>query len=182
MKRGPDGNPIEAAGGNVERTALPKKPSAREEEKGQLYRGPDPREIGAMDSDKTRLIRSSGKLQDGADEKGPVVGWVVIIDGPGKGNALELGFGNNRIGRGSDAELSLCFGDEAISRKNHCNIIFDGRSSKFYIQPGESRNLTYLGDDAVLDSQELSTHDKIGLGKTTLLFVQLCGDSFTWED
>ena len=29
----------------------------------------------------------------------PVVGWLVVIEGPGRGTALAIGYGNNRVGR-----------------------------------------------------------------------------------
>ena len=53
----------------------------------------------------------------------PTVGWVVVINGPGKGRSLPLGYGMNKIGRDATQRIALDFGDKEISRENHpCRI------------------------------------------------------------
>lgn len=112
----------------------------------------------------------------------PVVGWLVIIDGPGKGNYLKLGNGQNSIGRGTTERIRLDFGDEQISRANHATLTYDPRGRTFYIQQGHGTNLAYLDDSPVLAPAKLSAGNRITLGETTLLFVPLCGESFSWND
>ena len=112
----------------------------------------------------------------------PVVGWLVIVDGPGKGRAREIVSGRNAVGRGADNDISLDFGDSQISRVKHAVISYDPRGRRFYIQHGEGANLTYLGDQPVLSPCELEAFSPITLGDTVLRFVPFCGSDFDWQD
>lgn len=112
----------------------------------------------------------------------PVVGWLVVVDGPGKGHYLKLGNGQNSIGRGTTERIKLDFGDELISRSNHAMLTFDPRGGEFYIQQGSGTNLAYLDDSPVLAPTKLASGNRITLGETTLMFAPLCGDNFSWDE
>ena len=117
---------------------------------------------------------------DGRDD--PVVGWLAIVEGPGKGNAVQLGYGANAIGRGETARVNLDFGDDQISRGGHAIVTYDPRGRKFYVQHGGDTNLTYLDDQPVLIPIELPALSHISIGETVLRFVPLCGEEFDWQD
>jgi len=110
-----------------------------------------------------------------------VVGWLVIIDGPGRGMSRPLGYGMNPVGREEETGVGLDFGDDQISRNSHCQIAYDHKNKKFYIQHGGGQNLTYLANQPVLSSCELYKDATIIIGNTTLKFVQLCDENFDWE-
>lgn len=110
-----------------------------------------------------------------------VVGWLVVVEGPGRGMSRPLGYGMNPVGREEVEGVQLNFGDEEISRKAHCQIAYDHKNKKFYIQHGGGQNLTYLGNDPVMSPSELTDQATISIGDTTLKFVQLCGDNFDWD-
>jgi hypothetical protein len=112
----------------------------------------------------------------------PVVGWLVVVDGPGKGNYLKLGNGQNSIGRGTSERIKLDFGDDQISRSNHAMLTFDPRGGEFYIQQGSGTNLAYLDNNPVLAPTKLSAGNRITLGNTSLMFVPLCGENFSWDE
>ena len=112
-----------------------------------------------------------------------VTGWVVVVDGPGKGQSRPIFSGINPIGRSPDQAIPLYFGgksDGEVSRRDHTRIVYDPRGNHFKLQHGASRNLTYLNDEPVLEISNLKPYDRIGIGKTTLLFVPMCGDQFRW--
>jgi pSer/pThr/pTyr-binding forkhead associated (FHA) protein len=111
----------------------------------------------------------------------PVVGWLVVISGPGQGRTLRLGHGMNSIGRGEGQRCRLDFGDTEISRNLHATVTYDPRGRKFYLMHGGGQNLTYLGENPVLQPVVLSGGELISLGKTTLKFVALCGPDFDWS-
>lgn len=117
---------------------------------------------------------------DGMDD--PVVGWLAIVEGPGKGNAMQLGYGSNAIGRGETARVNLDFGDDQISRGGHAIVTYDPRGKKFYVQHGGGTNLTYLDDQPVLIPIELPALSHISIGNTVLRFVPLCGEEFDWQN
>jgi hypothetical protein len=111
-----------------------------------------------------------------------VTGWVVIVKGPGRGNSLNLGYGQQRIGRDQSSHIRLDFGDMEISREKHAGIVYDPKGRKFYLQPGDGVNLTYLNDSPALAPTELETDSFIQMGETTLRFVALCGPDFDWQE
>jgi hypothetical protein len=112
----------------------------------------------------------------------PVVGWLVIVEGPGKGRSLELGMGANAIGRNATQRIALDFGDHEIHREKHALLIFDPRSKRFFLQgSADARNLTYVGDDLVLVPVELKGGETIIVGRTHLRFIPLCGPDFSWS-
>ena len=136
--------------------------------------------------EKTRLVggrRTDDKrtAEDRAMDD-PVVGWLVVVEGPGKGHAMQLGYGANPLGRGATDRVKLDFGDDQISRNGHAVITYDPRGRKFYVQHGGGTNLTYLGDQPVLAPVELPALSHLGIGNTILRFVPLCGAEFDWQD
>jgi hypothetical protein len=113
----------------------------------------------------------------------PPVGWLVCIDGPDRGLDYRIRAENNSIGR--DFTMRICIaGDETISREDHAFVIYDPVTNSYTLRPGVARGLAYLNRGPVYESSPLRPFDEIKLGKTTLLFVPLCGDfggkSFRW--
>ena len=119
-------------------------------------------------------------MPDAADD--PVVGWLVVFKGPGRGNALRLGNGWNAIGRDASQRVRLDFGDTMISRSNHAKILYDPRARKFTITPGDGLNPAYVRGEALVAPQEVNSQDMIQLGETELRFVALCGKDFDWQE
>ena len=132
--------------------------------------------VGARTKREIPVESSSGP--DAMDD--PVVGWLVIIGGPGKGSALRLGSGQNSVGRGTQARVRIDFGDQEISRGVHTVVTYDPKHNKFYVQQGAGTNLTYLGDQPVLSPTVLMSGDRIAIGQTTLRFSAFCDADFCW--
>jgi hypothetical protein len=157
----------------------PEWPSRDQGRKVTYYTGGGKPEV----SDRTQLFgptkaEPASKVNALSD---PVVGWLVIVEGPGKGRSFELGIGSNSLGRDTRQKIALNFGDEAIHRENHAMIIFDPKSRQFYIQAGNaSRNLTYLGDELVIAATPLRGGEILLIGQTKLAFVAFCGPDFSW--
>jgi len=112
----------------------------------------------------------------------PVSGFLAIISGPGRGNVPMLHYGKNSIGRDASQRVSLDHGDSRISLENHCSVTYDPAMRKFYLQPGEGGNLTYLEGQPLLTVMELTAGNHIRIGGTELLFAPLCTQDFNWED
>ncbi len=125
-------------------------------------------------------VSSADDATTGDYHKDPLVGWLVIVSGPGRGTAVELGYGVNSIGRDHSQRVCLDFGDEEISRRAHASIIYDQKSRRFFIQHGEGINLTYLNDEPVLKASEISGRETIAIGNTKLVFIPFCGADFEW--
>ena len=147
------------------------------------------------DDEATQVFRAprAGKLTDAPVALGeqlesteskamqdPTVGWLVVTDGPGKGEVLSIGYGQNSVGR-SGARINLNFGDTEISRESHITVIFDPKSRNFFIAPGTGKSLGYVEDSPILTPSIMKDRSIIKLGATTLRFVALCDDNFGWD-
>lgn len=136
------------------------------------------------DSGHTRIIGYQGAPSaDGGRSADPVVGWLVVLDGPGKGNHRAIYNGSNTIGRSSSQRIAIDFGDDTISGEQQAFLVYDGRKRQFSLVPNLGRpNLVQLNESALLANAELKARDRITMGRTTLLFMPLCGPDFDWSD
>jgi len=111
----------------------------------------------------------------------PVVGWLVCIRGEYIGQSFNLKSGTNFIGRSMTMDIPLAK-DTKVSRDKHAIITFDPQNRVFFVQPGESRGLTYMNGELLLAFRPLGNGEKITVGGSEFIFVPFCGESFTWED
>lgn len=107
-------------------------------------------------------------------------GWIVVVDGPGRGASFTVCAGVSTVGRDAGQSICLDFGDMSVSRENHASIAYDDEQNKFFIGHGGKSNIVRRNGNPVLATEELADGDQIRIGKTTLRFVALCGSDFTW--
>lgn len=148
-----------------------------------------PRKAGRV---KTRLLGFQAKNESrdvfagkAATGAGPVrfpVGWLVITQGEGFGHSFSILSGVSKIGRGDDQAVQLDFGDTAISRDNHAAIAYDEELNQFFLGHGGKSNVVRLNGTPVLSTEELFDGDEIRIGETTLKFIALCSEEFTWAE
>lgn len=141
--------------------------------------GEGAKSIPSFDPEKTKGIEGEGFGIE------PVVGWLVCIEGEQKGKDYKIKQGKNFIGRSDEMDIAIT-GDDRISRKNHAAIVYDSKQLKFFLLPGEGSGLVYLSnqvkkDQAVFTPVEISAYDVIEIGKTKLIFINLCGIHFDWD-
>ncbi len=147
-------------------------------------------------SDKTRILypgapaeapqnkeKLESAMQKSKDIYDPVVGWLVVIDGPGKGGFCPIFYGNNSIGRNSDQRIALDFGDTAISAEEQAYLQYNHKKREFLFVPNLAKpNIVEVNEDNLANPGLLKRFDKIRMGETTLLFVPLCDEHFEWGD
>ncbi|MGF1529518.1 MAG: FHA domain-containing protein [Candidatus Competibacterales bacterium] len=109
-----------------------------------------------------------------------VVGWLVVIAGPGCGHVAPLYVGTNPIGRGEGALISLEFGDDGIRGQDHAIINYDHHRRQFHLI-GRSAPVE-LNGAPLLEPCWLKGGEFITLGRTRLRFVALCDTQFDWQD
>jgi hypothetical protein len=112
----------------------------------------------------------------------PIVGWLVITDGPGRGKAVDIFAGMNSLGRAPGQRIRVDFGDASISSEGAAFITFEPKRQTFHINHGGKANIVYLNDEAVLTPMPLVHSNTIAIGETRFRFIQLCGPDFSWED
>jgi len=131
---------------------------------------------GAPAAGKTEFLRKDSAQID------PVVGWVVVVKGPGRGGFKPVFVGMNAVGRAPSQRICLDFGDETISREEHAFITYDDELRRYWVQSGSKSNLVRLGNDKLEAPRELKGNDIIRLGNTVLRFYPVCSDQFSWTD
>ena len=110
----------------------------------------------------------------------PVCGWIVCIEGARKGKDYTVMAGKNFVGRADDMDIQI-LGDNKISRRNHCVIVYDAKQGQTVLLPGDSNGLVYLNDEAVYVPTGLNIYDVIELGESKFLYIPFCGEHFKWE-
>ena len=121
---------------------------------------------------------ASGSQQDRIQ---PVVGWLVCVEGAAKGRDFRIHSQYNYIGRGR--HMDICIeGDPTISTDKAAVLAYDDLQNSFSFAPGQGRNLVRVNGTAVLTTVELQAYDKLTIGKSTFLFIPLCGERFSWNE
>jgi hypothetical protein len=134
-------------------------------------------------SPKTQLIRGKQQVARGGFDQDPVVGWLVIVGGPGLGSYRPIFEGNNSIGRASGQRIPIDFGDDAISSEEQAFIRYDGADRSFLFVPNLSKtNVVSLNDKRPTGAVALTAMDVITMGRTQLVFIPFCGPEFDWSD
>lgn len=143
---------------------------------------------------KTRLVAPGSAPQPATAEVGPdtelatdpVVGWLVVVKGPGRGAFRPVGYQVNPIGRDPNASANriiLNFGDDTISNERHVSLIYDPESRAFYLERGDGMNLCHLNGRPVgRDLTEIPPNAKIKIGQTECVLIPFCGAHFDWSD
>lgn len=110
------------------------------------------------------------------------VGWILVVNGPGRGESFPLINGLSTIGRGADQIVRLDFGDAAVSRSSHAAIAFEQKKKTFVLGHGNKANIVRLNDTPVISNEEVKNGDLIRVGETTLRLVTLVSKDFDWAD
>lgn len=108
------------------------------------------------------------------------IGWLVVIDGPGRGASFTLAAGLSTVGRDPGQTVTLDFGDATISRERHLCIAYDDEDNRTYVGHGGKANIVRLNDRPLLSTEDLNDGDTIRIGKTVLRFVAFCTGGFSW--
>lgn len=141
----------------------------------------------AAEGDKTQIYRPAGQTEPSPQEMSsnpmddPPTGWLVAINGPGRGSVLTVGIGNNGVGRGDEPRVPIPFNDNEISRGQSFSVVYDPKHRKYYLLPGSGKTLVYFEDQPVLERIDLKTGMSFQVGQTTFRFVALCDDNFDWD-
>lgn len=131
---------------------------------------------------RTSLVRGKQQVKRGVFETDPVVGWLVIVGGPGIGQYRPIFEGNNTVGRAAGNRIAIDFGDDAISGEEQAYIRYDSSDRSFLFVPNLAKtNVVSLNDRRPTAAVALQAMDVITMGRTQLVFVPFCGAEFDWS-
>ena len=134
----------------------------------------------SLDEEKTVAFSASAVQSEESREEisSPVVGWLVCVKGPERGRDYRLQAGRNFVGRSLD--MDVCIRDDAaISRDNHFSLVYDPRSGRFVLLPGETSE-TKLNGESLYNIADLKVGDMIDCGESSLCFIGFCKEGRTW--
>ena len=131
------------------------------------------------EEENTDLFAAPAAKADNNDPRFPI-GWLVVIEGPGRGASFTLTSGLSTIGRDMNQTVALDFGDTSISRERHVSIAYDDEENRAYVGHGGKSNIVRHNNKPLLTTEELSHGDTIKIGKTQLSFVAFCTSEFSW--
>lgn len=129
----------------------------------------------ASDENRTRM----GEAQDELRSHWFVTGWLVCVEGPERGRDYRLRYGFNRIGRNHEMDVCI-FEDEEITRETHCSVVYEERSNRFLLVPGQG-TLTWMGEELVEGPCEIFNGSRFQIGRSILELITFCRDGVTWE-
>jgi hypothetical protein len=137
----------------------------------------------AAGSAKTQVVRGKPKVARASFEQDPVVGWLVVVGGPGLGAFRPIYEGNNAVGRGSDQRIPIDFGDNTISSTEQAYIRYDSIDRSFLFVPNLAKtNVVAINNKKPTGAVKLELMDVITMGRTQLAFVPFCGEEFDWSE
>ena len=130
------------------------------------------------------IVHTSAAAQEdpaeAAPPEGPVTGWLVVVDDPGRGHDLRLGIGRTFLGLDAEA-APITLSPDAPLGARQAAVVYDEAAGAFTLLPGSSQQLCYLGGRAVLEPRPLAGgKEELKLGAATLRFVPFCGSRFHW--
>ena len=133
--------------------------------------------------ERTQLVRGRQKISRGTFAQDPVVGFLVIVGGPGLGASRAIFEGNNPIGRTASNRIALDFGDDSISAEAQAYLRYDSTDRSFLFVPNLAKtNVVSVNDKRPAGAVELKSMDVITLGRTQVAFVPFCGAEFDWSE
>lgn len=113
--------------------------------------------------------------------KRPVVGWLVCIKGVYKGESFILNEGRNFIGRSEEMDVRL-EEDDSIAQSKQAAVIYEPKSRKFILSPGDVHELCYVNGEVALSATTMEAYDTLDMGNTGMLLIPCCGKRFSWEE
>jgi hypothetical protein len=137
----------------------------------------------ATDAGRTQVIRGKPKVARVGFEQDPVVGWLVVVGGPGLGSFRPIYEGNNAVGRAASQRIPIDFGDNTISSEEQAYIRYDSMDRSFLFVPNLAKtNVVAVNNKKPTGAIKLEQMDVITMGRTQLAFVPFCGEEFDWSE
>lgn len=119
------------------------------------------------------------RLEVGQQQKRYVVGWLVGLNGPSRGEAYPVRMGRNVIGR--DRRSDIVINDDQAS-SHHADLVFRPEERRFILMDHNSTNGTYVNELEIEPRRDLVEKDIVRIGGHRFLFSPLCHDGFHWDD
>jgi FHA domain-containing protein len=122
---------------------------------------------------------AASRFEQGSSQKRYVVGWLIGLNGPSRGESYPVRMGRNVIGR--DRRSDVVINDDQAS-SHHADLVFRPEERRFILMDHNSTNGTYVNEMEIEPRRDLIGKDVIRIGSHRFLFMPLCHDGFFWDD
>jgi pSer/pThr/pTyr-binding forkhead associated (FHA) protein len=127
--------------------------------------------VGSKSSMKGTVIQSVSSDKDFGDkERRKLTGFLISYSRSPNGTFFPLYEGKNSIGRGESSQICIQ-GDPNVSEK-HLSVLYRTVDRKFKFKDEQSSNGTFINEE-LIDEGELKNLDKIRIGETRMLFMEI---------
>lgn len=139
--------------------------------------------IEAASTPRTQLLRGRQPIARATFAQDPVVGFLIVVGGPGLGSSRPIFEGNNTVGRAKTNRIPLDFGDETISLEAQAFLRYDAHDRSFLFVPNLAKtNVVSVNDTRPTGAVELKAMDVVTFGRTQVAFLPFCGPEFDWSE
>ncbi|MGH9458971.1 MAG: FHA domain-containing protein [Thermoanaerobaculia bacterium] len=105
-----------------------------------------------------------------------VVGWLVGLTGPVRGESFPVRIGKTTIGRNPGSDVVV---PDNQTSGHHADLVYRPEEKRFILMDHNSTNGTYVNDEEIEPRRNLAHHDRVRIGSQTFLFVQL---EYSWDE
>ena len=119
------------------------------------------------------------KIDPNAPSHRYVVGWLVALTGPVRGESYAIRIGRNILGRDRRSDISIN-DDQASS--HHADLVFRPEERRFILMDHNSTNGTYVNEMEIEPRRDLIARDIVRVGGHKFLFIPLCDEGFYWDE
>ncbi|HEU4521528.1 MAG TPA: FHA domain-containing protein [Thermoanaerobaculia bacterium] len=137
------------------------------------------RETAAVQPPPMERTVAAQKIDVAPIAKRYVVGWLVGLSGPSRGESFPIRIGRNVLGR--DRKSDIVVNDDQAS-SHHADLVFRPEERRFILMDHNSTNGTYVNEAEIEPRRDLAGKDVIRIGSHKFLFMPLCHDGFYWDD
>jgi len=125
------------------------------------------------------MERTSVVQRGDSQPKRYVVGWLVALSGPARGEAFGVRIGRNVIGRDRRSDIVI---DDDQASSHHADLVFRPEERRFILMDHNSTNGTYVNEAEIEPRRDLLPKDIVRIGSHKFLFMPLCDEGFFWDD
>ena len=124
----------------------------------------------------------NGGLEAGSAiaQPGTAAGWLVVLDGPARGQDLRLGEGRNFLGVDAAGDPAVLDANSPLAVRRGI-VVYDPQDNNWCALPGSSNELCTLNGKSLIEKMPLTAGDTFAVGGAQLRFVPLCGPEFNWN-
>ena len=146
-------------------------------QKTEILSHPEMRQEDSVHVAQTVLLRPA-EQEAGFGSRNMAVAWLVGMDGAGYGKSYELT--SSELFDPVQKTVALGVAPDISENVKEALLISYGKESNVFYVSAVGGNVVCVAGKAITGQQMLQTGQLISVGKEKYMFVELCGEKFSW--